>query len=69
MTKQSITILDNEFTVHRFEATEPIPPKIYESKYYWIGKTEFLFPFKYELRNIEFLRSSFRVGLFISTNI
>jgi len=40
MSKQKITILPNEFTIHRFEATEPIPQKIFESKYYWIGKTE-----------------------------
>jgi hypothetical protein len=40
MAKQRITILANEFTIHRFEAEEPIPKKIFESKYYWIGKTE-----------------------------
>jgi len=40
MTKQRITILDNEFTIHRFEATEPIPTNIFGSKYYWIGKTD-----------------------------
>lgn len=40
MTKQSITILANEFTIHRFEATDPIPIKIFKSNYYWIGRTE-----------------------------
>jgi len=69
MTKQTITVLANEFTIHRFEAEEPILQKIFESKYYWIGKTEFLFSFKYELRNIELPGSSFRVGLLISTNM
>lgn len=27
MAKQTITILDNKFTIHRFEAEEPIPQK------------------------------------------
>lgn len=40
MSKQTITILPNEFTIHQFEATEPIPQKIFDSKYYWIGKTD-----------------------------
>lgn len=40
MTKQSITILNNEFAIHRFEANEPIPTTIFDSKYYWIGKTD-----------------------------
>lgn len=40
MPKQTITILPNEFTIHLFEATKPIPQKIYKNKFYWIGKTD-----------------------------
>lgn len=40
MPKQTITILANEFTIHRFEAKKPIPNIVFESKYYWIGKTD-----------------------------
>ena len=35
-----LEILENEFTIHRLNADEIIPSKVYESKFYWIGKTD-----------------------------
>jgi len=40
MTKQSLTTLDHEFTIHRFNSTDAIPKNIFKSKYYWIGRTD-----------------------------
>ena len=40
MVKNNLAILENEFTIHRFDANETIPNEVYKSKFYWIGKTD-----------------------------
>jgi hypothetical protein len=40
MEKYRLTMLEKEFSIHRFDVEEPIPGKIFAGKYYWIGKTE-----------------------------
>lgn len=40
MIKKSLIPLENEFTIHRFSPADSIPMNIFESKSYWIGKTD-----------------------------
>ena len=40
MAKHKIQILNHEFTVHRLNSDEKLPPESIKSKYSWIAKTE-----------------------------
>jgi hypothetical protein len=40
MTKPVLTVLDNEFTIYRFRRDKPVPRSVYESPFYWVGKTD-----------------------------
>ncbi len=40
MLNKRLEILKDEFTIHRFDLNETIPDKVYNSKFYWIGKTD-----------------------------
>ena len=38
--KPVIEVLENEFTIHRFQPSQPLPPAVMESSFYWVGKTD-----------------------------
>lgn len=40
MKKPALRLLDSEFTIYRFQPNEPVPSSVYESPFYWLGKTE-----------------------------
>lgn len=40
MINKQLSILENNFTIHRFDVNETIPAQVYKSKFYWIGKTD-----------------------------
>jgi len=40
MKKPVIEVLKNEFTIHRFQSSQPLPPDVMESSFYWVGKTD-----------------------------
>ncbi len=40
MANLSLRILDGEYTIHRFDAGSKIPSDIFESEFYFIGKTD-----------------------------
>jgi len=40
MIKQTLMVLNNEFTIHRFHPNDTIPNNVFESEFYWIGKTD-----------------------------
>ena len=39
MQKPALTVLDGEFTIHRYAPTTPVPSAVFESSFYWLGKT------------------------------
>lgn len=39
MPKPELIILKQEFSIHYLKNTDPIPARVFESEYYWIGKT------------------------------
>lgn len=39
MHKPKFTILEGEYTIHRFDNMDTIPDDVYRSDFYWIGKT------------------------------
>ena len=40
MAKLALKLLDQEFAVHRFQPTMGIPAQVFNSFFYWIGKTD-----------------------------
>lgn len=40
MGKPSLKVLENEFSIYRYQADEPIPSSVFNSTFYWIGKTD-----------------------------
>ncbi|MFO7446539.1 MAG: ACT domain-containing protein [Ignavibacteriaceae bacterium] len=40
MSKSNITILEGEFTIHRFAVSQKIPEEILNSSFFWAGKTD-----------------------------
>ena len=40
MEKLSLITLESEFTIHRFNNNDPVPAKVYDSNFYWIGRTD-----------------------------
>ena len=38
--KKKLNVLEQKFTIHRFEPSASIPDEIIKSKYFWIGKTD-----------------------------
>jgi len=40
MEKPALKVLDNEFSIYRFQPDEPVPPSVLESSFYWVSKTE-----------------------------
>ena len=40
MPELALKILDNAFTIHRFPPTQEIPARVFNSSFYWIGKTD-----------------------------
>lgn len=40
MANPKIQILNQNFTIHKFDPDEKLPPELIESKLFWIGKTD-----------------------------
>ena len=40
MINKQLSVLENNFAIHRFNVNETIPDQVYKSRYYWIGKTD-----------------------------
>lgn len=40
MINKQLSVLENNFTIHRFDVNATIPDQVYKSKFYWIGKTD-----------------------------
>lgn len=40
MLNKQLSVLENSFTIHRFDVNETIPDQVYKSRFYWIGKTD-----------------------------
>ena len=40
MDKATLTVLNDEFTIHRFAPTAPVPPAVFERPFYWLGRTD-----------------------------
>lgn len=40
MENPTLTILEQQFAIHRFEPTVSLPPSIFNSQFYWLGKTD-----------------------------
>lgn len=40
MSKPVLKVLDNEFTIYRFEPSQTIPSPLLDSSFYWVGKTD-----------------------------
>ncbi|KAA3646554.1 MAG: ACT domain-containing protein [Chloroflexi bacterium] len=40
MDKPTLIILDQEFSIHRFQPSASLPASIFNSQFYWLGKTD-----------------------------
>jgi len=40
MEKPALEVLNKEFSIYRFPSAERVPPSVFESSFYWIGKTD-----------------------------
>ena len=40
MEKPALKVLDNEFSIYRFQPDAPVPPYVIESSFYCVSKTE-----------------------------
>jgi uncharacterized protein len=40
MINKHLEVLNNDFTIYKYDANETIPEGVYKSNFYWIGKTD-----------------------------
>ena len=40
MSKVALRVLDSEFTIYRFRATDTIPSPVLDGSFFWVGKTD-----------------------------
>ena len=40
MEKPALKVLDNEFSIYRFQHGKPVPPAVLDSSFYWVSKTD-----------------------------
>jgi hypothetical protein len=40
MEKLALKVLDNEFSIYRFQLDETVPSSVLESSFYWLSKTD-----------------------------
>lgn len=40
MSKLVLKVLDNDFTIYRFQPTKRIPSPVFDGSFYWVGKTD-----------------------------
>ena len=40
MSKLALKLLDQEYAIHRFQPTMEIPAQVFDSSFYWVGKTD-----------------------------